>query len=107
MASQVATDGHYTQAQLKQMARDAQTPEQYRVLAGYYLNRRDTFLRQAAEEKQELARRSQNVMVVAAKYPRPVDSSRYRYEYFTYEAGEAQKLAEKFRQLAAPAAVSK
>jgi len=106
-ASLASADGRYTQVQIKKMASNAHTPEQYITLAGYYLNEQAKYLRQAAEEKQEWLRRSQNVMVVAAKYPRPVDSSRYRYEYFTYEAAEAQGLAEKYGKLAASEPMNK
>ena len=69
-----AEDGdHYTRAQLKQLTREAHTPEQYRTLAGYYEKQHKDYLQQAVEEKQEWVRRSQNIMGVAAKYPRPVD----------------------------------
>jgi hypothetical protein len=103
-ASSTENGTHYTQAQLKQLKNGAHTPEQYKALADYYLDRQNNFLRQAAEEKQEWIRRSQgvmSVMMVAAKYPRPVDSSRIRYEYLTYKAAEAESQAEKYGQMAA------
>jgi len=84
-----------TKAQVKQLARDAHTPEQYGALARY-------FGQQADDEKKEWIRRSQNIVSVAAKYPRPVDSARYLYEYYTYEASEAGQLAAKYDQLASP-----
>ena len=93
---------HYTQAQLKQMAREAHTPEQYRALVSYYGTEQKDYLQQAAEEKQEWIRRNQNTMGVAAKYPRPVDSARNLYEYYRYKASEAGELAAKYSQLAAP-----
>jgi hypothetical protein len=102
-ASTAGNGAHYTQAQLRQMVRDAHTPEQYKALAGYYAGRHTYYLQQAAEEKQEWVRRSQNIMVVAAnKYPRPVDSARNLYEYYMYKASEAGDLAAKYRQMAAP-----
>jgi hypothetical protein len=97
-----ANGAHYTHAQLKQMVRDAHTPEQYAALAGYYEMRQKDYLLKAAEAKQEWMRRSQNVMVVAAKYPRPVDSARYLCEYYTLMASEAGSYADKFARLAAP-----
>jgi hypothetical protein len=100
-----AEDGdHYTRAQLKQLTREAHTPEQYRTLAGYYEKQHKDYLQQAVEEKQEWVRRSQNIMGVAAKYPRPVDSARYLYEYYVKKAAEAGLLSAKYTQLAEPAA---
>jgi hypothetical protein len=92
----------HTQAELKQLAHDAHTPDQYGVLASYYGQKQQHFLAQAAEEKQEWARRSANVMLTAAKYPRPVDSAHYLYDYYTYKASEAGQLAAKYTQLAVP-----
>jgi hypothetical protein len=102
LASSAENDTHYTQAQLKQMARDAHTPEQYNALAGYYEKQQSDYLHQATEEKQEWVRRSQNIVSIAAKYPRPVDSARYLYEYYAYKAAEAGQLAAKYSQLSAP-----
>jgi hypothetical protein len=91
-----------TKAQAKQLVQSAHTPDQYRALAAYYGSQEQYFHRQAVEEKQEWARRSQNVAVVAAKYPRPVDSARNLYEYYAYKEMEAGQLATKFAHLAAP-----
>jgi hypothetical protein len=96
------TGAYATRSQLKQLVRDACTPEQYRILASYYGEQQTEYLKQAAEEKQEWVRRSQNIMGVAAKYPRPVDSARYLYEYSMYKAGEAEALSAKYSRLAAP-----
>jgi len=98
-----SSTGHHTQAQLKQLVRQAHTPEQYKALAAGYESQQKDFLQQADEEKQEWARRSQNVVASAAKYPRPVDSARYLYEYYMYKASEAGKLSAKYSLLAAPA----
>lgn len=90
-----------TTAQLKQMAKDAKTPEQYTALAQSYGQVQKSYLAKAAEEKQEWDRRSQNIVSIAAKYPRPVDSARNLYEYYAYKASEAGALATKYSQLAA------
>jgi len=100
--SAAASGAQYTQAQIKQLAQNANTPEQYSALAGYYGTQQQDYLRQAAEEKQEWMRRSQNVVSIAAKYPRPVDSARYLYEYYAYKASEAGSLAAKYALLSAP-----
>jgi hypothetical protein len=102
-ASSAAVDGaQYTRAQITQLAQNASTPEQYSVLAGYYGKQHKDYLQLAAEEKQEWIRRSQNIVSIAAKYPRPVDSARYLYEYYAYKASEAGSLAAKYELLSAP-----
>jgi hypothetical protein len=102
-ASSGASGSQFTSAQLKKMAAKAHTPEQYSVLASAYSARQQSYLQQAAEERKEWIRRSQNIMVAAAKYPRPVDSARYLYEDYTNEAAKAGQLAAKYQQLAVPA----
>ena len=92
-------------AQLKQMAKDAHTPEQYNALAQSYSQLEKSYLTKATEEKQEWDRRNQNVVSIAAKYPRPVDSARNLYEYYSSKASEAGALAAKYSQLAGPEAV--
>jgi len=106
-AAASAEDGeHYSQAQIKQMAREARTPDQYKVLASYYGNRQKAYLKQAAEEKQEWVRRSQITVSLYAKYPRPADSARNLYEYYVAKATEAGELSAKYGQLAEPASPS-
>jgi hypothetical protein len=102
--SSPGSNAHYTKSQLKQLAKDAHTPAQYGVLAGYYEKQQKDYLAQASDEKQEWARRSTNVMLTAAKYPRPVDSARYLYDYYTYKAMEAGQFAAQYSQLAGPSA---
>jgi len=100
-ASSAETGDHSTEAQMKQMARNARSPEQYRSLAGYYGERQRSFLDKAAAEKAEWERRSENVSGILAKYPRPVDSARNLYEYYMAEANEAEKLEAKYSGMAA------
>jgi hypothetical protein len=92
---------HYTKTQVKQLVRDAHSPDQYRALASYYGQQQTSYMKQAAEEKQEWVRRSQNIVGVAAKYPRPVDSARNLYEYYMYKASEMGTLSLKYNQLGA------
>jgi hypothetical protein len=102
-ATSAAIDGaQYTQAQIEQLAQNANTPGQYSVLAGYYGKQQKDYAQLAAEEKQEWMRRSQNIVSIAAKYPRPVDSARYLYEYYAYKASEAGSRAAKYELLSAP-----
>jgi hypothetical protein len=101
-ASSTQASSHYTQAQVKELARDARTPEQFKTLANYYGEQQKKYLRLAADEKQEWDRRSQNIVSVAAKYPRPVDSARNLYEYYMYKASRSGMLMAKASQLATP-----
>jgi hypothetical protein len=66
-------------AQAEQMLRSAHTVAQYQMLASYFHARQVVFAEKAQSEKTEWEQRSQNVSGSAAKYPRPMDSSRNRY----------------------------
>jgi hypothetical protein len=85
------------------MMQDAHTPAQYGVLSAYYATQQKDFQAQADTEKQEWARRSANIMLTAAKYPRPVDSAHYLYDYYAYKAAEAGQFAARYSKLANPA----
>jgi len=91
----------YSNSELKKMVRDANTPEQYRVLASYYRVRQQRFTEQAHDEIVWFAKRQLNLSLPAAKYPTPLDSSRNRYEYFRYEAQQMGEKAAHFESLAA------
>jgi hypothetical protein len=101
-ASSSETGAHYTQAEVKQLALSAHAPSQFKALAGYYGEQRETYQKHASEEKKEWDRRSHNVTSVAAKYPRPVDSARNLYEYYMYKASEAGALEAKYSHMAEP-----
>ena len=62
--------------------------------------RQSEFSQKAAEEMEELARRSQNVSGPAAKAVRPVDSARYLYQYYAHEATESAFQADKYTRFA-------
>jgi hypothetical protein len=94
---------HYSKSEIKQMARDAHTAQQYQTLAQYFRSQQQADELQAQSEKAEWGRRSQDVTGPAAKYARPVDSSRNRYEYFAYEAQQMGRQAEYFEGLLAKA----
>ena len=96
-------DSHSSQAQLKKMAREAHTPEQYKALAVSYGMQQKDYLKQAADEKQEWIRRSQITVSLYAKYPKPADEAKYLYEYYVEKASEAGALSAKYAQLAEPA----
>ncbi len=86
-------------AQLKKMVQNAHSAEDYLTLASYFRWRQQQFEQQAHDELLFWAQRSMNVSLEAAKYPRPVDSSRNRYEYFVYEAQKMSAQAEHYQSL--------
>ena len=86
----------YSRAELQTMIRSAHSPDQYKALASYFRSRQQALEKKALAEKAEWERRSQISAAVVQKYPRPVDSSRNRYEYLTYEAGQASKQAAQY-----------
>jgi hypothetical protein len=91
---------NYTRAQIEKMVHDARTAEQYRQLAEYYRSREQEYRERAHLEEREWARRTLDDSS-PCKYPTPEDSSKYRYEYFTYEAAKMSVLAERYYLLAA------
>src|SRR5580692_7686337 len=93
----------FSKTELQRLIKEAHTPQQYRTLADYFKSQQQKYEQQAQSEKQEWDRRSQNVTGPAAKYPRPVDSSRNRYEYFAYQAGQMAQQAAHFESLSASA----
>jgi hypothetical protein len=90
-------------SQAQQMLRSAHTVEQYKMLAGYFHARQLVFEEKAQAEKAEWDRRSQITAASYQKYPRPADSSRNRYEYFTYEAQQMSDQAAHYESLSASA----
>lgn len=90
-------------AELKQMERNARTPEQYEALATYFRSRQRDFREQAKSEVPLMAWRSQFTFSLYAKYPRPYDSSRNRYDYFMYETNQMSQKAAYYEGLAASA----
>jgi hypothetical protein len=96
-------DSHASQVQLKKMAREAHTPEQYKALAVSYEIQQQDYLKQAADAKQEWIRRTPITGSLYAKYPRPADSAKNVYECYVEKASKAGALSAKYAQLAEPA----
>jgi uncharacterized caspase-like protein len=92
----------YTHSQLKQLIREAHTPEQYSALADYYTGLQRECLRKAEQERQEWVQLSKNVTWMGTKAPRPMDFSRQAYQYDLSKATKAESTAAKYGQLAAP-----
>ena len=98
-SAQPQTSPQYSHAELQKMIANAHTPQQYQALATYFRSQQKLFEQQAQSEKQEWDRRSQITAATYQKYPRPADSSRNRYEYFTYEAQQMSQQAAHFESL--------
>ena len=103
--AQNAMNAGMSHAQLEQMLHSARTVEQYQMLAGYFHAQQLVFEEKAQAEKVEWDRRSQITAASYQKYPRPADSSRNRYEYFTYEAQQMAQQAAHFESLSTGAAI--
>jgi hypothetical protein len=103
LAYAAPADLPHSKAEVNQMVRGAHTAQQYHILAGYFRAQQQKFESEAQSEKQEWERRSQNTTGLAQKYPRPVDSSKNRFEYFSYQADHMSQQASRYEELAAKA----
>jgi len=88
-----------TRTGIQKMLCQAQTTEQYREAAEYYRWQQQLYADRAREEKHEWVRRAFE-RSAPEKYPSPENSSRYRYEYFSYEAAKMGALAARYDNLA-------
>lgn len=96
-----STPVKYSNSELKQMEKEAHTPEQYHALAAYFRSRQQNLEQQAQAEKAEWEQLSQNVSSHAAKYPRPSDAAKNYYDYLSQEAQQMSEQAAHFESLAA------
>lgn len=103
VSAQTSGAPQFTHSELRKMIQEAHTEQQYKLLASYYRSQQQAFEQQAKAEKVEWVRRSRDVTGLAAKYPRPVDSSKNRYEYFTYKAGQMGNQAAHYESLSSDA----
>ncbi|MFZ0394621.1 MAG: hypothetical protein WCF17_02135 [Terracidiphilus sp.] len=94
----------YSAAEIRNMARAAQTPEQYTQLADYYQARRRMYVRKAAEEMDLVIQRNAVFTSLSEKWPRPVDSARNLYDYYLYQAAKSAATAARYADRANQAA---
>lgn len=92
-------------AQMRKLAHEAHTAEQYGVLADCFAARQRMFKRKAAEEMDLWAERNAMINPLYEKWPRPVDSARNMHDYYEYKADEAARLQARFNKLANEAPV--
>ena len=85
--------------QVKEMARNAHTQEQYSALANSYVTLKKFYQKKADEEKEEWKRREARTTSLLQKYPRPADSARYLYEYYSAQADEMGRNAERYSKM--------
>lgn len=97
--SALHAEPQYSKTEIMGLMRTAHTVDEYRALSGYFRAQEKQFEQKAQSEKLEWDRRSADVTSIAAKYPRPVDSSKNRYEYFTYKAQEMDQKAARYESL--------
>ncbi len=88
---------HYTRAQLRSIVANAKTPADYSALRDYYSHAAELSRVKAAEEKQEWDRRK---AYPPRKYPSPVDSAHYLYDYYLQDANAKAAKADHYQQLA-------
>jgi hypothetical protein len=92
-----AAKAHYTRAQLRSDMRNAKTPAEYNALRDYFSHAAELSRIKAAEEKQEWDRRKS---YPPRKYPSPVDSAHYLYDYYLQDAEMKTAKADHYQQLA-------
>ncbi len=95
-----------TKSGLHSLIATAHSSEQYRKLADYFHRQASAYRAKAAEEKIERDRRAQVNAPLMMKYPRPVDSSQYRFESYSADANQADARAAHYDQMAAGNATS-
>jgi hypothetical protein len=92
-----AATANYTRAQLRSAIQNAKTPEDYNALRDYFSHTAELSRIKAMEEKQEWDRRK---AYPPKKYPSPVDSAHYLYDYYLQDARTETAKADRYQQLA-------
>ena len=89
------------QTDMAQQMKQAHSASDYRALAVRFHEQEQVYKTRAAEEKAEWARRQQITVSIAEKYPRPVDSAHYLYDYYSQKADQMSKTAAEYEARAA------
>jgi hypothetical protein len=96
-----SSDMALVQTDTAQQVKQAHSAGDYRALAVQFRQQEQVYRAKAAEEKTEWERRQQNTVSIAAKYPRPVDSAHYLYDYYSQKADRMSKTAAEYEARAA------
>lgn len=99
-ASATSESASFSRGELKQLIRDAHTPEEYRAIASYYRSKEVTFRNKAAAAQAEWDRRQAVGAGAGRKFPASADSARSLYEYYTDEANEMAERAASYEERA-------
>ena len=94
-------DAVLVQTDLAQQMKQAHSTSDYRALALHFHEQEQVYRTKAAEEKAEWERRQQITVSIAEKYPRPVDSAHYLYDYYSQKADQMSKTAAQYEARAA------
>lgn len=94
----------YSTAQVRKLARQAHSVEQYTAVADYYAMRQRIYARKATEAMHLWADRSMMITPLSEKWPRPVDSARNLHDYYAFESSHSAALFAKYSALADAAA---
>ena len=89
------------QTNMSQQVKQAHDASSYRELAVRFHQQEQVYRAKAAEEKAEWERRQQITVSIAEKYPRPVDSAHYLYDYYSQKADQMSKSAADYEARAA------
>jgi len=85
----------YSRGELRQMRREAKTPEQYQTLATYFRGQ-ERLCREKAQSEKEEYERCVNSPCGSPKSPTRADTARQLHEYYVSEANRMAKLAEHY-----------
>jgi hypothetical protein len=85
------------------LLRTATSTTEFRKIAESYQQEQARYSAEAAAEKIELDRRARINAGLEQKYPRPVDSAKYLYQFYLYEAEDSARQARHYDQLASGA----
>jgi hypothetical protein len=89
---------HYSHSELKQMIRDAHTPQQYQALALYFRSQQQVYNSKADAAKAEWDRRKAATASPALKNPGNAESAHNLYDYYVAKANDMAALAASFEQ---------
>jgi hypothetical protein len=85
---------HFTRSEVRRIVREAKTPDQYKMLAGWFRTEETVFRSKANTENGEYLRYKNRF--TAAKYPTYADTTRNLRDYYLYRANKSASLASRY-----------
>lgn len=98
--AETADKPEYTSAQIKKLAHEAHTVQQYTILADYYAAQQRMYKSKSVEQMHLWRERAEMPTPLNEKWPRPVDSARNLHDYYEYKAAQAAVQFAKYDRLA-------